>query len=118
MIKPLSFRPYFFGFADVARREMALLHAISIFCEVYDDEVPAEQLLKDLQLVAYRVLHYRSIKLVDLIHIFWWFIIRNEKCLGGNLSEANVTIFIETKFLELSKIYKFGVFKPFYFYIH
>ena len=35
-----------------------------------------------------------------------------------NLSEANVTIFTETKFLELSKIYKFGAFKPFYFCIH
>ena len=53
----------FFGFADVARREMALLHAISIFCEVYDDEVPAEQLLKDLQQVEYRALLYLTFDL-------------------------------------------------------
>ena len=54
----------FFGFADVARREMALLHAISIFCEVYDDEVPAEQLLKDLQQVEYRALLYLGFDLI------------------------------------------------------
>ena len=46
---------------------MALLHAISIFCEVYDDEVPAEQLLKDLQQVEYRALLYLGF---DLIYTF------------------------------------------------
>ena len=70
IIKALSFTPYFFGFADVARREMALLHAISIFCEVYDDEVPAEQLLKDLQQVEYRALLYLGFDLIYTLLLF------------------------------------------------
>ena len=55
---------------------MALLHAISIFCEVYDDEVPAEQLLKDLQQVEYRALLYLTFLTCDLhmAHLGIWYV--------------------------------------------